>query len=171
MAENLYVPEGAAKADKYETILPQLRALMDGEDDLVANMANVASVLKEAFGFFWVGFYRMVDGALVLGPFQGPLACTRIEVGKGVCGSSAQEQKTLVVPDVNAFPGHIACSVDSKSEIVVPLIWEGEVKGVLDVDSDEYNDFDETDQQWLEKVAASLMENHFGEGEFDIFNF
>ena len=130
-----------------------LFALVEGETDLIANLANIAAVLKEAFGFFWVGFYLVKENELVLGPFQGPIACTRIQFGKGVCGSSWKEKKTILVPDVDAFPGHIACSSASRSEIVVPGFKNGEVVLVLDVDSDRLNDFDSTDQQNLEQVV------------------
>lgn len=157
MAENVYVPAEAGKQEMYETIQPQIRALVTGEPDLVANLANVTAVLKEVFGFFWVGFYLLKEGELVLGPFQGPLACTRIALGKGVCGTVATTQKSLVVPDVNQFPGHIACSGSSKSEVVVPILRDGELLGVLDVDSDQLNDFDETDRVNLEQVMETVV--------------
>ena len=137
-------------------MLPQLTALIEGEEDLVANLANVAAVLKEAFDFFWVGFYLVKQDRLVLGPFQGPVACTRIRKGKGVCGTAWEEAKTQLVPDVEAFPGHIACSSLSRSEIVVPLIKEGRVWGVLDIDSDLLNFFDETDRKYLEEMCRYL---------------
>lgn len=156
MAETLILPEKATRVELYEAVLPQIKALVEGETDQIANLANVAAVLKEAFGFFWVGFYLMKDGELVLGPFQGPLACTRIRLGKGVCGTSAQQKKTLIVPDVDQFPGHIACSSASRSEIVVPMIQEGQCMGVLDVDSDQLADFDETDQRYLEQLVNLL---------------
>lgn len=163
MAENLYVPVDADKSEKYATLLPQVRALIAGEDDLVANLANVAAVLKEAFGFFWVGFYlQKSSDELVLGPFQGPLACTRIALGQGVCGTVAQQQSSLIVPDVDAFPGHIACSSASKSEIVVPLVHEGATLGVLDVDSDQLDDFDAQDQAGLEAIVAAIVAGHWG---------
>jgi L-methionine (R)-S-oxide reductase len=152
MAESIYLPEAATKAEKYEAILPQVEALISTETDTYANLANVSAVLKEAFGFFWVGFYLVKEGELVLGPFQGPLACTRIKLGKGVCGTSWEKAKTQLVPDVDAFPGHIACSSASKSEIVVPGIKNGEVWIVLDVDSDLLDNFDYTDQEYLEKL-------------------
>ncbi|EOZ96549.1 GAF domain-containing protein, involved in signal transduction [Indibacter alkaliphilus LW1] len=152
MAESIYLPEAATKAEKYEAILPQVEALISTETDTYANLANVSAVLKEAFGFFWVGFYLVKEGELVLGPFQGPLACTRIKLGKGVCGTSWEKAETQLVPDVDAFPGHIACSSASKSEIVVPGIKNGEVWIVLDVDSDLLDDFDYTDQEYLEKL-------------------
>ena len=136
--------------------MPQVKALIEGEEDLVANLANVAAVLKEAFDFFWVGFYLVKQDRLVLGPFQGPVACTRIRKGKGVCGTAWEEAKTQLVPDVEAFPGHIACSSLSRSEIVVPLIKEGRVWGVLDIDSDLLNFFDETDRKYLEEMCRYL---------------
>lgn len=137
-------------------MLPQVKSLIEGEVDLVANLANVAAVLKEAFDFFWVGFYLVKQDQLVLGPFQGPVACTRIRKGKGVCGTAWQEGATLLVPDVEVFPGHIACSSLSRSEIVVPLIKDGEVWGVLDIDSDLLNFFDETDRKYLEEMCGYL---------------
>lgn len=156
MAEDLYVPKEASKAKKYESLIPQLKALTEDEPDLIANMANIAAALKEVFNFFWVGFYRVVDDQLVLGPFQGPVACTRISYGKGVCGTSWKESKTQIVPNVDEFQGHIACSSQSKSEIVVPLLKDGSVKAVLDVDSDILENFDETDARFLEKIVALL---------------
>ncbi|HHG85163.1 MAG TPA: GAF domain-containing protein [Bacteroidetes bacterium] len=161
MAENLYVPANADKTEKYSTILPQIRALINDEPDLIANLANVSAVLREAFGFFWVGFYLAKKGELVLGPFQGPLACTRIAFGTGVCGVAALEQKTYIVPDVGAFPGHIACNSGSKSEIVVPLLKAGQTLAVLDVDSDQVNDFDEIDQLFLEQVVQAIVDENF----------
>lgn len=137
-------------------MLPQVRSLIEGEVDLVANLANVAAALKEAFDFFWVGFYLVKQDQLVLGPFQGPVACTRIRKGKGVCGTAWQEGATLLVPDVEVFPGHIACSSLSRSEIVVPLIKDGKVWGVLDIDSDLLNFFDETDRKYLEEMCGYL---------------
>jgi L-methionine (R)-S-oxide reductase len=156
MAESIYLPESADKAEIYKAILPQISALIEGEEDLYANLANVSAVLKEAFGFFWVGFYLVKGDQLVLGPFQGPLACTRINLGKGVCGTAWQMGQTQLVPDVDAFPGHIACSTASKSEIVVPGFTTGKVWAVLDVDSDQLSDFDVTDQLYLEKLMAIL---------------
>lgn len=153
MAEDLHIITGS-KADQYEALLPQIKGLITGEPDLVANLANIAGALREQFGWFWVGFYLVKGDELVLGPFQGPVACTRIRKGRGVCGSSWAEAKTLIVPDVEAFPGHIACSSLSKSEIVVPIIREGVVVGVLDVDSTELNEFDETDQRFLEEIVS-----------------
>ncbi|SDY27064.1 GAF domain-containing protein [Hymenobacter psychrophilus] len=152
MAEELLLDITLSKAEQYRQLLPQLDALTTGEPDLVANLANTAAALRQAFGFFWVGFYLVKDDELVLGPFQGPIACTRIGRGKGVCGSSWTQAATLLVPDVEQFPGHIACSSDSKSEIVVPILKNGQVVAVLDVDSDQLNDFDATDQQALEQL-------------------
>ncbi|NVK51221.1 MAG: GAF domain-containing protein [Cyclobacteriaceae bacterium] len=156
MAENLYIPEKATKAEKYQNLLPQIEALIHGEPDLYANLSNITAALKEAFGFFWVGFYLVKNDQLVLGPFQGPIACTRINFGKGVCGTAWKEAKTQLVPDVDLFPGHIACSSASRSEIVVPLLKNGEVQLVLDVDSDELNDFDQDDQRYLEQLMEIL---------------
>lgn len=155
MAEKLTFISGS-KEEQYLSLLPQVKSLIEGEEDLVANLANVAAVLKEAFDFFWVGFYLVKQDQLVLGPFQGPVACTRIRKGKGVCGTAWQESTTLLVPDVDAFPGHIACSSLSRSEIVVPLIKNGDVWGVLDIDSDLLNFFDETDREYLEKMCDCL---------------
>jgi L-methionine (R)-S-oxide reductase len=155
MSEDLHIVTGS-KADQYRALLPQIRALTEGETDLVANLANVAAALKEQFGWLWVGFYLVRNGELVVGPFQGPVACTRIRKGRGVCGTSWVQARTLIVPDVEAFPGHIACSSLSRSEIVVPVFCEGEVVGVLDVDSTELNDFDEEDQRWLEELVKGL---------------
>jgi L-methionine (R)-S-oxide reductase len=155
MAESLLVHSGPKK-EKYELLIPQIKALLTGESDSIANLANVSSALKETFGFFWVGFYLVKDEELVLGPFQGPIACTRIKKGKGVCGTSWLEKKTILVPNVDEFPGHIACSSLSKSEIVVPLIRNNELMGVLDVDSDQLNDFDETDEKYLNELCEWL---------------
>ncbi|WP_339698618.1 GAF domain-containing protein [Algoriphagus aquimarinus] len=156
MSDSLFIPESATKAEKYEAILPQIEALITGEPDLYANLANISAALKEAFDFFWVGFYLAKENQLVLGPFQGPIACTRISMGKGVCGTAWQEGKTVLVPDVDAFPGHIACSSASKSEIVVPVFKGGLVAMVLDVDSDQLDDFDGVDQEYLEKLMGVL---------------
>lgn len=156
MAESLYLPKETDKAGVYQAILPQIEALITGETDLYANLANVAAVLKEAFGFFWVGFYLVKADELVLGPFQGPLACTRIGFGKGVCGTAWKEAKTQLVPDVDLFPGHIACSSASRSEIVVPGIKDAKVWCVLDVDSDQLDDFDQYDKVFLEKLMEFL---------------
>lgn len=155
MAENLII-NGGSKQEMYETLLPQLLSLTTGETDIVANMANVAAALKQTFDFFWVGFYRVKEEMLVLAPFQGPLACTRIRYGKGVCGTAWKEARTIVVPDVELFPGHIACSSDSRSEIVVPVVRDGKVVAVLDIDSDKLNEFDEVDAEYLEKLCATL---------------
>ena len=154
MAEHLEISSGS-KVEKYEALLPQIEAVVAAESDSIANMANVASMLHETFGFWWTGFYRIIDDVLVLGPFQGPLACTRIRKGRGVCGTAWKDDQTQVVPDVELFPGHIACSSASRSEIVVPLhSVNGEVIGVLDIDSANLNTFDETDKRYLELVAA-----------------
>ena len=154
MAEELTFISGS-KEEQYLSLLPQVRSLIEGEVDLVANLANVAAALKEAFDFFWVGFYLVKQDQLVLGPFQGPVACTRIRKGKGVCGTAWQEGATLLVPDVEVFPGHIVCSSLSRSEIVVPLIKDGKV-WVLDIDSDLLNFFDETDRKYLEEMCGYL---------------
>ncbi|WP_221389682.1 GAF domain-containing protein [Dyadobacter sp. NIV53] len=157
MAEDLFIPQTTDRKTIYETIIPQIQSLIESESDLTANLANVAAVLKEAFGFFWVGFYIAKEGQLVLGPFQGPVACTRIPFHKGVCGASYSQQKTLIVPDVEAFPGHIACSSASRSEIVLPVFHRnGTVAMVLDVDSDELDDFSETDAEWLEGLIRLI---------------
>jgi L-methionine (R)-S-oxide reductase len=153
MAEQLVIAPKATKAEKYEQLLPQIEALLAGEGDTVANLANVAAALKQSMNFFWVGFYIVRDRQLVLGPFQGPIACTRIALGKGVCGTAWQERRTIIVPNVDEFPGHIACSSDSKSEIVLPLYQNGEVAAVLDVDSDQLNDFDATDEKYLSQLV------------------
>lgn len=157
MAEELIQIQGS-KAEKYASLLPQIKALISGETDTMANLANVSAALKDSFGFFWVGFYLRKENELVLGPFQGPIACTRIQKGKGVCGSSWEQMKTLIVPNVDEFPGHIACSSLSKSEIVVPIIKNNEVIGVLDVDSDELNDFDAIDELYLTELCQHLAE-------------
>lgn len=156
MAETLSIDQNIPKEEKYIHLLPQIKALLDGEKDEVANMANVAAALKEVFNFWWVGFYSVKEGELVLGPFQGPIACTRIPFNKGVCGACYTQKKTLIVPNVEEFPGHIACSSATKSEIVVPIIRNGNVIAVLDVDSNQHNDFDATDRLYLEQVATLL---------------
>ncbi|HSF55887.1 MAG TPA: GAF domain-containing protein [Algoriphagus sp.] len=156
MAETLFIPDAATKAEKYQALIPQIEALITDEPDLYANLANISAALREAFGFFWVGFYLVKNEQLVLGPFQGPIACTRINFGKGVCGTAWKEAKTQLVPDVDAFPGHIACSSASRSEIVVPVFKGEEVAMVLDVDSDQLADFDETDQRYLEELMGIL---------------
>ncbi len=155
MAEEIHIPTGS-KQEKYVSLFPQLEALVAGEPDAIANMANIASVLKEAFGFFWVGFYRVRGDQLVLGPFQGPVACTRIAYGRGVCGTAWKEERTIVVPDVDKFPGHIACSSFSRSEIVVPVASGGTVIAVLDIDSDQFNTFDEIGSFYLEQICGIL---------------
>jgi L-methionine (R)-S-oxide reductase len=152
MSEDLNVIQGS-KTDQYEGLLPQIKALLEGEPDLVANLANTVAALKEQFGWFWIGFYLVKGEELVLGPFQGPVACTRIRKGRGVCGTSWQKASTIIVPDVEKFPGHIACSSLSKSEIVVPIIRNNEVVGVLDVDSEYFDQFDETDKIYLERIV------------------
>lgn len=156
MAEGLILEDNLTKEEKYVALLPQIAALLQGEPNVVANAANMVAALKEAFGFFWVGFYFVEKEELVLGPFQGPVACTRIKFGKGVCGAAWQQAKTVVVPNVDEFEGHIACSSLSKSEIVVPVMLNGAVVAVLDVDSELLNHFDETDAQYLEKAVALL---------------
>jgi GAF domain-containing protein len=155
MAEDLSIITGT-KEEIYESLLPQIKALIGDEKDTIANLANVAAALKEQFGWLWVGFYQVKNDELVLGPFQGPVACTRIRKGKGVCGSSWEQAKTLIVPDVEKFPGHIACSSLSKSEIVVPVLRNGMVWGVLDIDSSDLNQFDSTDQLYLEKLVSFI---------------
>lgn len=144
------------KTEDYKLLLAQVKSMVKDESDPVANMANVAALIQEAFHFWWTGFYRVIDNQLVLGPFQGPVACTRIGFGKGVCGTSWKERKTLVVEDVEQFPGHIACSSESRSEIVVPLIKGGDVIGVLDIDSERLATFDAVDQEWLQQIAEVI---------------
>ena len=156
MAEQLIFSDSSSKEDMYTSLSPQIKALVEGETDLVANLANVAAALKEAFDFFWVGFYIVKNNQLVLGPFQGPVACTRIAYGKGVCGTSWKDRKAIVVDDVNQFPGHIACSSLSQSEIVIPIIRDNEVVAVLDVDSDKLSQFDEVDQKYLSEIVEYL---------------
>lgn len=155
MAEELLIAQGG-KEEKYALLYKQIAALVENESDCIANMANVAAMIHHTFGFWWTGFYRVVGGQLVLGPFQGPLACSRIKFGRGVCGTAWKEACTQVVPDVEQFPGHIACSSASKSEIVVPLFKENEVVAVLDIDSEHLATFDETDRLWLEKIVEIL---------------
>lgn len=155
MAEELFIAQ-SSKKEKYSTLIPQAQALCIGEPNLVANLANISSALKMTFDFFWVGFYIVEKEELVLGPFQGPIACTRIAYGRGVCGSSWKRNETLVVPDVEAFPGHIACSSESKSEIVVPIRKNGQVIAILDVDSNALNDFDEMDAVYLNELCEWL---------------
>lgn len=162
MADSIAFSKAADRSTIYTELAPQIEALIADETDLVANLANIAAVLKEAFGFFWVGFYLKRGEQLVLGPFQGPLACTRIDFGSGVCGHAYSTRETVIVPDVDAFPGHIACSSASKSEIVVPMFnADGEVFGVLDVDSDTLDDFGQADQAGLERIVAMLKSLKF----------
>ena len=155
MAEDLLISKGT-KEEQYESLLPQIKALMEGEPDLIANLANITGALKEQFNWLWVGFYLVKEDELVLGPFQGPVACTRIKKGKGVCGASWAKAQTLIVPDVEKFPGHIACSSLSKSEIVVPIIRNNKVIGVLDVDSIELDQYDDIDQNYLEQITELI---------------
>lgn len=161
MAENLIIAEGG-KTEKYQVLYDQIKALTEGESDMIANMANIASMIHETFGFWWTGFYRVCSipetekEMLVLGPFQGPLACSRIAYGKGVCGTAWAKANTVIVPDVDRFPGHIACSSASKSEIVVPVFKDDTVIAVLDIDSADFDTFDETDALWLERIAALI---------------
>ncbi|GHT53600.1 diguanylate cyclase [Bacteroidia bacterium] len=145
-----------SKEEVYQCLLPQIKALVQSEPDLIANLANITAVLKAAFDFLWVGFYLVKEEQLVLGPFQGPIACTRIAYGKGVCGTAWKERRTIIVPDVEQFPGHIACSSESKSEIVVPLLANGSVIGVLDIDSHQLGTFDAIDAKYLEKICHGL---------------
>ena len=157
MAEELIIPSvNESKDERYNSLYPQICSLIEGETDIIANLANVAAALKESFDFFWVGFYLVKGNQLVLGPFQGPIACTRIAYGKGVCGTSWQQNKTIIVSDVNSFPGHIACSSLSQSEIVISIVKDNEVVAVLDVDSEHLNHFDEVDQKWLTKIVEQL---------------
>ena len=158
MAEDLSILKGS-KQEQYESILPQIEGLLTGENNLIANLANISAALKEQFNWWWVGFYWVQEDELVLGPFQGPVACTRIKKGRGVCGAAWEQGKTLIVEDVEKFPGHIACSSASKSEIVVPVFKNGTILGVLDVDSERSAHFDETDQQYLEKIVALIPHN------------
>lgn len=155
MADDLVIAKGT-KEEQYISVVPQIKALMEGEPDLIANLANTVAALKEQFGWLWVGFYLVKNDELVLGPFQGPVACTRIKKGRGVCGACWEGAETLIVPDVEKFPGHIACSSLSKSEIVVPVIRDNQVVGVLDVDSEALNMFDTTDQRFLEEIVSSI---------------
>lgn len=156
MAEELIIATSADKKERYATLIPQIESLVEGEPDIVANLSNIAAALKQTMNFFWVGFYIVKNDQLVLGPFQGPIACTRINFGKGVCGTAWKEKKTILVPNVDEFPGHIACSSASKSEIVLPAFKNEEVALVLDVDSDVLNDFDDTDRESLEKVMRII---------------
>ncbi len=163
MSESLYLPVNSSKEEIYRALLPQVEAIISGIDDLIANLANVAAILKQAFDFHWVGFYRTTSpNLLTLGPFQGPLACVQIPFEKGVCGTAAHTQKSILVPNVEQFPGHIACSSLSKSEIVVPLVYNGHTRLVLDIDSDKLDDFDRIDQFFLERIVALITEENFG---------
>jgi len=155
MADDLSIVQGT-KRESYESIIPQIKGLIDGEPDLIANLANIVAALKEQFGWFWIGFYLVKADELVLAPFQGPVACTRIRLGRGVCGTSWKNAATLIVADVEKFPGHIACSSLSRSEIVVPVIRNGAVVAVLDVDSSALDEFDETDKQYLEEIVEMI---------------
>ena len=159
MSDSIHFEHSATKVEKYQTILPQIAALLVDETDYIANMANVSAVLKEVFAFWWVGFYLVKQEELVLGPFQGPLACTRIQKGKGVCGKAWATQQSIIVPDVDAFEGHIACSAASKSEIVIPLMHQEKVMAVLDVDSEHLHHFDEIDELYLTKIVALISLN------------
>jgi len=159
MAEELMIASSTDKKLKYETLVPQIEALIADEPDLIANLSNIAAALKQTFDFFWVGFYIVREDQLVLGPFQGPIACTRINFGKGVCGTSWKERRAIIVPDVDAFPGHIACNSASKSEIVLPAFKGKDVALVLDVDSDKLSDFDETDQHFLQLIMSAVEKN------------
>lgn len=162
MVEALNIPKTTTKEELYQAVIPQIIAVVEGVDDLIANLANIAAILKQTFDFHWVGFYRTrAPQELVLGPFQGPLACVTIPFSKGVCGAAAREKKTIIVPDVETFPGHIACSSLTKSEIVVPLVHNGETQLVLDVDSDMASDFDDTDKYYLERIVEILRKQHF----------
>ncbi|GAB4200649.1 MAG: GAF domain-containing protein [Thermoflexibacter sp.] len=158
MAESIYIDHFLTKKEKYEALLPQIHALIEGETDLIANLANICAALKYGMDFFWVGFYLVKDQQLVLGPFQGTVACTRIDFDKGVCGACYRQKETIIVPDVEAFPGHIACSSLSRSEIVVPIIKDNQVIMVLDVDSTQLNDYDAIDKTYLEKIASIIEE-------------
>ena len=156
MAEDLSIVQGT-KEEKYQSVIPQIKALIEGEPDLVANLANIVAALMEQFGWLWIGFYLVKENQLVLAPFQGPVACTRIRKGKGVCGTSWEKAQTIIVPDVEKFPGHIACSSKSRSEIVVPVIRDNKVMGVLDVDSDKLAAFDESDKRFLEEIVNLII--------------
>lgn len=156
MAEQIHFSKAASKQQIYEELLPQIQALISTEKNLIANLANISAALKQAFNWWWVGFYWVEEEELVLGPFQGPIACTRIKIGKGVCGAAWQKKETIIVPNVDLFPGHIACSAASKSEIVVPIFNHNHVVGVLDCDSEYENHFDETDRIYLEKIAQLI---------------
>lgn len=156
MAEDLFITTGS-KEEQYKILLPQIKALLEGEPDLVANLANTAAALKEQFNWLWVGFYLVKNDELVLGPFQGPVACTRIKKGRGVCGKAWEDKKALIVADVSTFPGHIACSSLSRSEIVIPIFNNNEVVAILDVDSEALDHFDDTDKKYLEKIVGLIV--------------
>ena len=156
MAEDLSIVKGT-KVEQYHSLIPQIKALLTGEPDLIANLANITAALKEQFNWLWVGFYLVKNDELVLAPFQGPVACTRIKKGRGVCGAAWQQEQTLIVPDVEKFPGHIACSSLSKSEIVVPIFHQNTVLAILDVDSTNLNEFDKTDKQYLEEIVSLIV--------------
>ena len=158
MAEDLSIIRNVNKEEQYQSLLPQIKGLLSGETDQVANLANIAAALKEQFDWFWVGFYLVKDDELVLGPFQGPVACTRIKKGKGVCGTSWERAEVIIVPDVDEFPGHIACAAASRSEIVLPLYHQGNIVGVLDVDSVELANFDEIDAKYLQQILGLLYD-------------
>ena len=155
MSENQYIATGSKK-EQYEALLPQIKSLLEGETDLIANLANITGAIKEQFNFLWIGFYLIKSNELVLGPFQGPIACTRIQKGRGVCGTAWAEEQTIIVPDVEQFPGHIACSSSSKSEIVVPLSKNGVISGVLDIDSNTLDTFDEIDALFLKQIVELI---------------
>lgn len=156
MAEQLIISHSQDKAERYKSLVPQIESLVAGEPDIIANLSNIAAALRQSMNFFWIGFYIVKNNELVLGPFQGPIACTRIAMGKGVCGACWKEKKTMLVPNVNEFPGHIACSSDSKSEIVLPAFKGSDVALVLDVDSDKLNDFDKTDEYYLQRIMRLI---------------
>lgn len=155
MAEELILQQGD-KAEQYQSIIPQIKAIVEGEPDLIANLANICAAVKQQFGWLWVGFYLVKQNELVLGPFQGPIACTRIAKGRGVCGTAWQQQQVIIVPDVELFSGHIACSSASKSEIVLPIMQNKECVGVLDIDSDELNQFDQVDAKYLQQIISII---------------
>ncbi len=156
MSESIIIPEATDKGEKYRLLIPQVEALVEGENDFIANMANIVAALKYGMNFFWIGVYLIKEETLVLGPFQGPVACTRIALGKGVCGASWQREEIIIVKNVDDFPGHIACSSISKSEIVLPFFKNGKIAGVLDVDSDRLSDFDETDAKYLKQITSLI---------------
>ncbi len=159
--EHEYIVQGETKEERYSNLFQQLTAIIEGEHDTIANMANISACLYETFRFWWVGFYRVIDNELVLGPFQGPMACTRIKYGKGVCGTAWKQNQAIIVPDVDRFPGHIACSSASRSEMVVPLLHNNTVWGVLDIDSTHLDAFDKVDQLWVERITALLRPDNW----------